>query len=324
MKKYPKLKPPGYDASEGLMRDRNDVIYIVEKIDGANFRFELNEDNRLLFGSRNVVFSKNGDPLPIEETNKQFRHSQEYVRENVDKDRIEEVISERGRLTFFGESMHKHSVDYRWEGKTPDSDPNFIGFDIYNNDKKKFLDFEEILEIFDYIGLETVPIIDKTTVEDLDIGKIEIPKSKYREVNEDAESEFDRKGLAEGIVIINNSTKVRAKIVHENISEYSSPSKVSNYDNKNINKFVNRLVTDKRIEKNIEKLLNEKHYKEVSMKMMEELPGRVVEDALSEEGWKFLCDENEIHMEFDDTSKKRVRKKISNKCVDIIKEKSSN
>ena len=67
MKKYPKIKYPTHEKTDGLLTEGDEIV-IQEKVDGANFRYTVDEDGEITFGSRNCV---NPD--------EQFEHAEEYV-----------------------------------------------------------------------------------------------------------------------------------------------------------------------------------------------------------------------------------------------------
>ena len=50
-KQYNKIYTLGYKDNKDIFVDPNDEIVIEEKIDGANMRFYVGEDGKLIFGS---------------------------------------------------------------------------------------------------------------------------------------------------------------------------------------------------------------------------------------------------------------------------------
>lgn len=279
MKKYPKLKYPAEsDIQEG------DPVIVTEKLDGANGRFTV-KNGEILFGSRNVEFKKHGDPLPPEECNKQFQHAIKYVQENINLDTYEFYQSVYGDLTIYGECMHKHSIDYEaWEGKQPDIDsdiPNFVVFDIYS-ERDGWLSYYEVNVIVETLGLDRAPEVDWMNT--LDLDKVEIPQSEYREPNPDADNEFDQKGLAEGVVLTHaNDPDIRAKIVSEKFKEvnHSGGGGGSNKA-RDTHEFVEKYITLPRVRKHAHKLIDQDLYDSLRMDMMKELHETVWEDAVEE------------------------------------------
>lgn len=288
LKKYPKVKTP--EDVEGIVTDEPFTYYIQEKIDGANARFTITDNHRVLFGSRNVEFKEHGRPQFTDEMNKQFRHAYKYVSNNVDREAFKETEETYGSVTVFGESLHKHSIDYdAWEGKHPDVDsdtPNFLAFDIYT-EQVGWLNPERVAKVCEDIGLETVPVIGKIKWKDLDLENIQIPQSEYRTEHPDGQNEFDRKGLAEGVVIKNMQNQSRAKVVHEQFKETKNPSSSksnngSNNDEEEIHEFAEKYVTKARVEKIAHKLIDKEKYESLQMSMMEDLKDDVYQDAINE------------------------------------------
>jgi hypothetical protein len=292
-------------------------------VSNSNFRFRHVGDTELMFGSRNVEFKEGDKPLPMEDCNKQFQHAIQYIYNEVD---FEELAALPESYVFFGEAMHKHSIDYDvWEGKNPDPSetypPNFIGFDVYDESSESWLDFDEAMVAFDLIGLETAPVVARKPASEITEEDKGVPRSEYRQPSPDAESAFDRNGLAEGVVIRNIDKDIRAKIVHDEFKEKNAIS----FNDKSkaqteAGKFVATYVTDARIEKMIHKLLDEGDWNSVQMQMMEELPRRVIEDVFEEEGWNFVCNNDNVEIEMDDDTKGEIRSKTSKKCARILKE----
>lgn len=329
MKRFPKLSHIDDPDIELLVNDE-DTIYVLEKVDGANFRWTHFEDEQLLFGSRKVEFKKNGEPQPFDETNKQFRHVITYLQSTVDFDELQAITSEYGDLVFYGEAMHKHTIDYEsWDGKAPDIEsemPNYIGFDVWNEETEEWLSHSEVQEIHSRIGLETVPILTKTTVKELTEDDISIPQSEYRTPNPDAEDEFNQLGLAEGVVVKNDTQRVRAKNVSEymqEVDQFGKPDSEESLEDlkerkRNARKFVSTFITEQRVLKNAHKLVDEDKYDELKMPMMQDLPRRVLTDIFAEEGWKIL--NHEYQIELTEDSKEDIRQLASDKCSRILKE----
>lgn len=323
MKKYPKIKYPSHEATDGLLAAGE--VRFIEKYDGGNFRFRY-KDGGLLMGSRNVEFSKQGDPLPYEEVNKAFRHVHRYLYNEVDFDALERhhEAYEDG-LVFFGEAMHTHSIDYdAWDGQEPDIEsdvPNFVGFDVFDRASGEFLDWDTCVDIYGDIGLRTAQVYQTVPVEDLtlsDLDEYEIPQSEFREPDPDTDTRFDRKGLAEGVVLRNDDTNVRAKIVHPEFKEKNAIA----FEDKSkarteAGKFIAQYVTTGRIRKHAHKIVDDPdtEYDDLEMSMMELLPRRVLTDIMEEEGWEILGND----IELTEDSKYEIRSKASKKCARILR-----
>lgn len=319
--KYPKLRYPGDESvfwSE-LFAEDTDVV-VMEKLDGANSRFRWTGDE-WLFGSRNVLFHEDGDPLSLEECNEQFRHAIEYVRTLANTD----VDYDLARYSFYGEAMHTHSIDYdAWDGRHPDIDgsiPNVIVFDVYDHDEGAFVDRDALVELTLDQGFRTPSYWTgsaagiESRVQD-DPEEL-IPESEFRDPDPEADTEFDQRGLAEGVVLRNVQTGEKAKLVHQSFKEtnamaFESPSQAQT----EAGRFVATYVTDARIEKQVHKLIDEGDYDGVAMDMMSELPRRVLTDVMAEEGWELLTND----VELTEDVKGEIRSKSSKQCVRTLKE----
>lgn len=154
MKKYPKVPRLGEPETEPLFNNKTTVL---EKMDGANFRFTHGKnvdgcsDDRLVFGSRNVIYKNEKD------TDKSFKHAIEYVRERVAPDEwVGSIESEVGDgVTVFGEAMHPHTLEYDWE-----ETPNVLVFDAHS-ENRGWLPWEDVETIASRLDIQTVPVIER-------------------------------------------------------------------------------------------------------------------------------------------------------------------
>lgn len=301
MKKFPKIRYPGDEETDGLL---NDDVVVTEKLDGANFRFTFDENGNVVCGSRNVKFTEDGEPLPLEEINSAFRHAIEYLRE-VTPDEIPESVK---GTTFYGEAMHLHSLEYEdIDYEKPSSGPAYPGGDTPNvvifdaRHNSDWLNWYDVVVASDILNLELTRVIDHG---DPDECSFEVP----------AESVFG--GPPEGIVVRRIDGDVRAKKVTEDFKEQSAttfndPSKAQS----DAAEFVAMFVTDARIEKSAHKLVDEGEYDQLEMPMMEDLPLRVIRDVVDEEGYNLFMDEYGFEAEFDSDFKYEVRSKVSDRCA---------
>jgi len=95
---------------------------------------------------------------------------------------------------------------------------------------------------------------------------------------------------------------------------FNDPSKASG----DAATFVAAFVTDARIEKEANKLVDEGHYEQLEMAMMEDLPRRVLVDAVGENAWDLLTSGG-FEGTWDDDFKGEVRSKASKKCARVLK-----
>lgn len=329
MKKFPKIKKLRDSETDGIFLHDDDWVTVMEKIDGANFRWKYFNDDQILAGSRRTDFKRGDEPLPIDECNKQFRHVLRYLHNELDFEELRKIEEEYGEIVFFGEALHKHTIDYdAWDGKHPEIDsefPNYLGFDVWSVEEDRWLPHSEVIELHERIGLVTVPVVAEGTVDELSEDVLDIPKSEYRTEKPDDDSEFNRKGLAEGIIIKNDNQQLRAKDVAEKMKELhnwgqktSSEKDIEELrrERRHSELFVQTFVTEQRILKTVHKLIDEGKYDEIRMEMMADLPRRVLTDVFAEEGWNIITHEYEI--ELDEEIKESIRKKTSTKCSRLL------
>jgi len=324
--RYPTIHPLGHRDTDGILSVGE--VVLLEKIDGANFRWTYDPNSgSLLFGSRRHLFKEYDDPAPIDRINKQFRHAVKYIENSVDEDEVETLHEEEGRLWFFGEALHKHSLDYdAWDGKHPNiSDntvPNFLGFDVYSEANDAFLSHDEVVAVYERLGLDTVPVFEKGEADEFEMDDIEVHESVYRDPDPDADDEddFNRKGLAEGVVIKNDSLDLRAKVVAEEFDETKwsakTPEEVTTA-RKTAGLFLNKFVTDARVQKQAHKLVDEGYYDGLEMPMMGDLPRRVASDVFAEQGWAIL---NDDELELTKMAKDEIRSQLSRRCSRVLQQ----
>jgi hypothetical protein len=326
MKKYPSIRYPNEPETDGLLEDGSDII-VMEKLDGANFRFHFDEDGNVVVGTRNVEYEGADD----ENLDKNFVHAIEYLEHALeDVDTTHDLLQ---NITFYGEAMHEHTIDYdAYDGHHPhpteEDCPNVLLFDAVAdeghplaepNNAGTFIHHDDFLDMVDNLPLKVAPILHREPA--AEFNGHDIPTSRYRIPDEGADSEFDREGLAEGVVYKRADGSVRAKKVHPQFKEqHSGPSGRGDYSQTNAGLFVEKYVTEARIKKMIQKLANSPlgNYESVQMEMMEDLPRIVLTDVMEENGWELL--NNDFECEFDDDFKGEVRSKTSKKCARILKQ----
>lgn len=327
MKKYPSIRYPNEPETDGLLEPGEDII-VMEKLDGANFRFHFDNDGNVVPGSRNVEYEGPDD----ENLDKNFLHAIEYLEHVLaDVDTTHPLLQ---NVTFYGEAMHQHTIDYdAYDGEHPhpteEDCPNVLlfdavaekGHDLADSDSYgQFMHHDRFLEMVDNLPLKTAPILHREPAGEFD-GH-EIPTSRYRLPDESADTEFDAEGLAEGVVYKRADGTVRAKKVHPQFKEqHSGPSGgADDYGMSEAGVFVQQYVTDARIRKMAHKLVErpDTEWQAVQMEMMEDLPRAVLVDAMEENAWDLL--NNDMEFNFDSDFKGEVRSKASKKCARVLKE----
>ena len=145
----------GYEDINGMFTHPNDILIIQEKIDGANFRFMITENEDLIFGTRNKVIHNE-----TEQSIKSFQRAIQYVRLMVGKYILAgKDLSKFYRKIFFAEGCWKHSLGYDW-----DNMPIILGFDIWDIEAEEFLPYELVDTYYCDLGIPTVPLVMKAPV----------------------------------------------------------------------------------------------------------------------------------------------------------------
>lgn len=286
-KKYIKIRALGTDETEGIFEG---TCVVQEKVDGANFSFYV-ENNKLLVASRNMVMvdKKNSGNwkaiLPVTEAYNQH------------KDKF------NPNYLYVGESTQRHTISYT-------DIPNFIGYDIWNDETESFLDWKEAKIEFESIGLSFIHVHFEREGSEITIEELEecIKHSLYKE------------GDAEGIVIKNYSklnkydNPLFAKIVTDSFKEQNrAVFKGTNQPTKEGNSTIiiaSTYSTEARIEKIIHKLVDEGN--KLDMSMIPVLFNAVAEDIFEENAV-------EIYHTFDKIDFKHLRGIVAKKCVPVLK-----
>lgn len=255
--KYPKILAIGHKEISDIFLDE---VIIQEKIDGANFQFQIHE-GELIFGSRNQYLS---DP---------------------DKSGFIAVASVREAYTnnpdefsplfvYFGESMQKHTLTYT-------NIPPFIGFDVMIKTTGDFVKPDRAKELFEKMGLPFINTLGRKhgnqVTEDLLGDLINRPSAYGSEVLE---------GIA-----IKNYRRVNqygrplwGKVVRDDFKETNrSTFKKLGISSDDEFKIVETFATEARIRKRILSMVNDGGH-ELSMKLMSSgLFHEVARDIFSEE-----------------------------------------
>lgn len=294
--KYPKILTVGHKENSNIFSNPEDIIYIEEKIDGGNFRFTFIDD-KLIFGSRTQQLTSNmGDDSNVP---KDFKRVVNYVREQVGNRSFTGLI-------FYGESCHKHTLDYNWEKIPP-----FLGFDVLDTKQNKFLNYDDKVQLFDMINLKVVPLIDKKQANEIkEINDNMVPVSEYYSLtNKDTK--------AEGIVFKNYDKQIFAKYVRDEFKEANAETfggnpKYNKQADTNDSEFVFKYCTNARIDKIVFKLLDEGH--NLELKLMNELPKKVYQDIIEENWYEILNSGWKLDLS------NIKRKLISKRCLAVLQQ----
>jgi len=316
MKRYPKVHHLTEEESDIVHPDVEGIftsgtLYLVEKLDGGNFRFLLYDsrldheysdevaecdpsDGDLVFASKNVV--RGPSSIDPEEVEGNFWRAINCLNTDVDRDALREAHDEYGALTLYAENMVRHSLDYDWSRVPP-----LIGFDIYQHTTGEFLSLPEAKDVFEDIGLSFAPVVEgPVPADELSHTDIEVPNSEYRD------------GEAEGVIVRNEDRGERAKYVSEQFREklytrWGTPKSRAEDDTELL---VATYCTNARIRKQVLKMVNDRG-RDLSMELMEDLYPTVVND-IWEEHWHEIIHENWT-VEMD-----RVWQLVADRCREVL------
>lgn len=211
----------------------DELIYVEEKLDGANFRVWFEEDRSMRFGTRETEFPKDCQAFG------NFQRAVEFMKErHINFLKEFEVHPELQRYIFYLESMTKHTLNYDKE-----ITPATVLFDIYDPITNKYMALAHKQEIAEHLNIKTPQVVYCGT--NREFTENDIPQSAYGPFK------------AEGIVIKTMETKfdihgeiLRGKLVREEFKEENH--KVFNAkhgEDPKENLFVLKYVTAPRLEK---------------------------------------------------------------------------
>ncbi|WP_255193119.1 RNA ligase family protein [Natronobeatus ordinarius] len=195
-------------------------LWLLEKVDGALLRFQLQSSGLLRFGDRERVYD---EPAAVPEP---YRHAVEHVRANLDRDALRRAMSDVESVVFFAEAMHRQTIAYDWERT-----PSVLGIDVWSAETGTFLPPDAVDRIFDRLGLTPVNVFERELrARDFDPDAYSIPQSAW----------YD--GPAEGVVV-RNKRGGRAKLLHPDQSA-TQPAPVD----ASADELAGRYATDSRFE----------------------------------------------------------------------------
>ena len=216
MKTYPPL-PRVADAPDHWFEEGH--LWLLEKVDGAHLRFQLQSSGLLRFGDRERVYD-GPDAVP-----EPYRHAVRHVRDRLDRDALRQAVDDVEAVVFFTEAMHHQTIAYDW-----DRTPSVLGIDVWSAEKESFLPPDAVDRIFDRLGLTPVTVVERELrARDFDPETYSIPQSAW----------YD--GPAEGVVV-RNKRGGRAKLLHPDQSA-TQPSVDASAD-----ELAARYATDDRFE----------------------------------------------------------------------------
>ena len=295
--KYHKIKILGNEDNDGIFADPDDEIIIEEKLDGGNFRF-MHGKNGLIMGSRTRELDEDN------KNSKSFKRCMEFVKERIQLS----STTTNNNYIFYGECMISHTMSYDWENIPP-----FLGFDIKDLESGLYLNYGQKQKLFNMLNLPMVPLIKVCKASDIkSLSDEDVPLTKYPNPS-------SKNLQAEGIVIKNYKKNLFAKHVRERFREeaketFGDSLKWARLKGDN-EALVATYCTNARIDKIIFKLLD--YGNVLDMPLMALLPKEVISD-IYEEHWNEICHSNWT-IDF-----KEVRKKITRRCLSVLKQMITN
>lgn len=124
-------------------------FWVQEYVTGRILRFQMESSGLLIFGGCDSIFE-------LEEIPVHFRRAVETIRAEFDRDRLRGGTDSVDSYTFFGVVTLADETNYNWS-----EIPAFLGLDIWDGTTGKFASQDVAERVFEAIGLETAPIIQK-------------------------------------------------------------------------------------------------------------------------------------------------------------------
>ncbi|WP_458189712.1 hypothetical protein [Haladaptatus sp. NG-WS-4] len=247
MKDFPPV-PPVETAPPELFEGGH--LWIQERIDGADVRFQLEQSGVIRFGDRERVFDV--DEIPMG-----YRHVVRHVRESLDREAVRAAIDDVESVVFFGVATRRQRIDYEWNRL-----PSFLGTDVWSDVKGRYLPPDVVERIYTTLGLTPINTFEKETrAVDFDPDSYEIPRSTW----------YD--GPAAGVVA-RNKTGQRALLRNPRFEGDDESTPVTDSPEA----LARRYVTNERIETVVAEL--ERRNRPVTVETVYE---RVLEDVVRTE-----------------------------------------
>jgi hypothetical protein len=117
---------------------------------GGQFRFQVAPSGLVTFATDTRSFET------VEEVPIQYQRAAKLISERLNRKAIQAATDEPDDVLFCGIATRNEGVSYDW-----DSLPAFVGTDVWSASKGRFLSPDATVNVFDEVGLPTVPAIDK-------------------------------------------------------------------------------------------------------------------------------------------------------------------
>lgn len=143
-------------------------LWILEDIDGAPLRVQVNESGSLTFGDAQRI-SRTAEDFPAP-----YAHAIRHVRERLDRQALRAAVADLTDVVFFGVATHRQTIDYDWARM-----PSFLGTDVWTaGDGYRRPDAVD--GIFDRLGLHPVTVVEREVrARDLDPTDYTVPDSAW-------------------------------------------------------------------------------------------------------------------------------------------------
>lgn len=292
----PYEKVERWDHEEEVMGITDGLIYIMEKIDGANAQVCQGDDDYIYVGKRSATVgrAKNEDKWPFE-IQEEFRGLPKYIFEDSRFRKFFEDTKEKYIL--FGEWLIKHTVNYDAEFMS-----RFWIFDVYDREEHRYLKYPEyaepLLEPYHLDFIKVIDALENPTMDQL-LNLVQdekkIPKSDFG---------ADR---IEGLVYKNydfinrfgNNVYMKAttKDFHElHRVVMGGAKRLENPEMYLIHKY----QTVARMDKMYNKMVDDAPHNTLSMRNISEFMNRVIHDLFDEDAWNmFMRDKSVKRVRFD-------------------------
>jgi hypothetical protein len=157
--------PSAADAPARLFETGH--LWVLEQVDGALLRFQLQTAGFLRFADRTTVYD-DFDAVPYH-----LRPAVRHVREQLDRDALRAAVDDVEQVVFFGRATHHRRVDYDW-----DRTPPFLGVEVWDGDE--FLTPGAANRVFERLGLRPATAVERELpARDFDPDSYTVPDSTW-------------------------------------------------------------------------------------------------------------------------------------------------
>jgi hypothetical protein len=196
VKPFPE-RPDAMDAPEMLEEGH---LWLLELVEGAPLRFELQDSGLLTFGDAHRAYS-DADELPLS-----VQAAVRHVREQFDREALRTAVEDPTAVTFFGVATRNEGVIYDWDRLPP-----FLGTEIRDEDGYRPPDATEA--IFERLDLHPAPALERERrARDFQPSRYAFPDSAWRD------------GPVAG-VLIHNKRGGRAVLLNPDLTADSGPER---------------------------------------------------------------------------------------------------